>query len=245
MKKLPILLCLILLLSSCSTDSADLVYTTLLLDITRDSIPFEQPDTATTTDWLLPEASTSGVLFEIGYITDLHQNRMERGELPTSSMLTNELQRKAERRRFLHQAMAITQHAWTTKGGREQSIVLRQVAHSINRQVSCRECTSGVVYVLSDFMEHSYYLSFYDDAPLNFFEHQPDSLYTLLDTEFPIPGLEGKSITLAMIHQPVNREDDQRFHRITALLLPYYQSKGITAEVFSSLQQAINYSPVP
>ncbi len=236
---------MLVLLASCSTESEKLTYTTLLLDITREEMMLEEPDTALLSQWVIPQQATSGSIFEIGYITDFYQNRVERTQLTPSNFLVNTLQRKAEQQAFLHKTIAVTHKAINTTGGREHSIVFRQIALAINRQILCENCVQGHLFVLSDLMEHSTHLSFYNDKTLSFFQAQPDSLYTLLDKLFPIPTIKDKRLILALVYQPTNREDDTRYHHISELLIPYYQSKGLEVFRYTSLTEAIKNTHKP
>lgn len=242
MKNLLSIILLALTLASCEQEPFGKSYTTLLLDLTPERSHFELPDTASLWQMVIP--SNGGVIFELAYLTDLHNNSRERLELPPSGFLDNKLAVKSNQRTFLNKAIALIHSARKNEKGREQSIILSQIANTLNRQANCKTCTERYLYLVSDLMEYSGYLNFYDVSTLAFFEKNQDSLHTLLDQSFPLDNNLDQTV-LAVIHQPLDRLEDQRFHRVLNLLTPYYKAKGIYMEVFVSLEQALQYINKP
>ncbi len=174
-----------------------------------------------------------GSIFRFANITDVGLNHVsEIGIVPAYELLSNELDRDKQISVFEKSINSILLTANNDSIGRLHSSVYRPIAMEL-LHLNLSKSQSKVLLIYSDLMENEDGLSLYSKSMLQTIEQNPELLKTTFQKEEPLPNLSG--ITIYIIFQPKNTEQDFQFKVMSQLYRSLLEEKGATVFIKANL----------
>jgi len=186
---------------------------------------------------ILPKDIHHGSDFSIHLITAYKHNPSFHVKLaPVQSEVEfNPYDRKREVSRYMRAVTSQIRKASVFHVKHSGSLVFYTLHQEILRHLE-HGCSSANIYVLSDLRNTTSDWNSYnkDDVALLY---DTDSLSRLFDQHYPIPEIERKDITINLVFQSRNTEEDWMFDKISSLLKMNLEDKGFRVNIVSSLPE--------
>lgn len=176
--------------------------------------------------------------FRVGTIENLmYTKTSEFSVAGVSELEANALDRKALSEKFygnLQQAISQTQ---SLKAGRNGSYIAYAISRALNNLKSDTGYADRKLICLTDALEHSSVLNCYRPRDIWLIHNKPDSVFRILDREYPLPPLDG--ITILFVFRSQNVKEDNAFHRVSGFWKRYYESKGAQVSIASTIPKGL------
>lgn len=149
-------------------------------------------------------------------INDIRQNKKVVVSLPAEIVVfSNPEKREKSIRQFNSQVMSATAVLNAIPEGRENSEIIIPLIRSLNQLSHAKAYNRFLVYY-GNLHENSQLFSTYNDQHLTKIKSSPDSLLRLIATQEMLEELNG--ITVYLVFQPSNGEEEKRFEAMSQFL---------------------------
>lgn len=241
MKK-TILMVLCIALGACTNKEPTIEHCALLIDKTDSNSLAEQIDSMVLSQITTPQQIFDGCDFCLKFINDKRHNPFYTLSLSpvTDPLEFNEFERKREVYLFQSKLGTFSDKIKENSIGASNSLVFFSIHKEIQKVIDGKYKTSNI-YVVSDLQNKDEVFNSYHKDDFGLLKYDTDSLSKLLDIHFPIAKIGVQEITIHLLYQPKNKEDDFAFDRTADFLSHYYTKKGIKVKIDSrfSISQAL------
>lgn len=221
------ILTLILLLLACNNSPKTDTKVAIILDV---SDTMELAIKSSNIKNLLPTDVYTGATIVVAPATDLRYNKVRKFSIRSAHELTgNLLERQKEYKKLtqnINNSISEIKHG---KIGTDGSYIISSINNAIT------ELGHGaVIYVCSDFMEHTPLFSLYDKNHVAYLNKNQNALFKTFDKTYPIHNTE--NVRIVVLYTPKNKQADSDFSKSLQLFERYYQTHGITVQHLSNFE---------
>lgn len=149
-----------------------------------------------------------------------------------NSLLGNEFSRRTTVQKYISLINQALLEADTGRSDKEGSVIIKVLFAELNK-LSQSGADIRKLICLTDGMENSALLNFYDKFTLKLMQSNPDSLQHKILANYPLNDLNG--IKIYFIYSPLNRTDSERFEIISNFYKQLFESFGATVFIGGGL----------
>ena len=175
----------------------------------------------------------NGAIFHFSNLSDVSYNPSSEVKLQAKNKwLSNELERADEIQEFQNKVNTVLSDSLHDTIGKKYSSIYFPVANELMRlqkSISQRK----ILLVFSDLMQNDFEISLYGKKEFELLESHPDSLKVKFEKELPLPSLAG--ITIFLMYQPTNAEEDWRYRIISEFYKNLFTKKGAEVTISANL----------
>lgn len=147
-------------------------------------------------------------------------------------ILGNEYNRRGEVQEYLSKINFALVNADSGKNEREGSVIIKVLIYELNRLSQSSSDIRKLICV-TDGMENSALLDFYNNSTFKLLQSDPDNMQTHILKSYSLNDLHG--IEIYFIYTPLNRADSERFEIISNFYKELFESFGATVIISGSL----------
>ena len=223
---------------ACTAEPPKLIQTSTFFDVTGSNN--SSLKTLNSQDFInfldLESNSNNAVEYRQFFITESFVNPVHRLSIdsPPPKLLSNEFDRAQEIKEFqlkLDESLGVV---FNDNKGRKYSSIYVPFVTEINRMAR-KKGDSNTICLISDLIENSDYLSFYDDDFVEALKVSPDLIEDLFQEELSLAN-DLTGITVYRIHQP-DESDNTLYKQLSRLYRSMLEKRGATVFVQANLIQ--------
>jgi len=226
-----IILVSITLIVACTSQSQDITEVVVLHDITDEHL--SQPNVDEIFALFTLENKWNGCIFRFANLTKVSINQEIAVKLEArNEWLSNELDRDKEIKNFKNKILEIIANTEKNAVGEDNSSVYIPIARELNR-LHESNANKKILLIYSDLMENTTEMSLYKKEKLNLLKTNPDSVSKYFETQMSLKNLNG--ITIYIIFQPSDIEEDQQFKIVSGFYKNLFKSKGAEVQITANI----------
>lgn len=227
-----ILLPVIILLVSCTSEKQTNTEVIVLRDITQTNLA--QPNTTEILSLFdITQNKWNGAIFSFQNLSDVSYNELTGAKIQLQNKwFSNELDREKEIKNFNTKISEIITNSEKDTIGRNNSSIYLPLIEKLN-QLSQSRAEKRILLVYSDLMENTKEISFYNKKTMELLKVNDDSLKTALEKLQKLQNLKG--IEVHFVFEPTNAENDTNFKTVVTFYKKLLEDKGATINIGANL----------
>lgn len=224
---------LLLFIVACRGEKPSTTEVAVLQDVTDTQLA-SQDATEILGLYQFSEDKWNGGVFRFSTVSDVSMNKIQGVQINAAyRLLSNELERGKEVKKFQKEVLEIIQGANSGSSGKNNSSVYLALAKTLNA-LSESKAGRRILLVYSDLMENVQEVSFYNKSELEILKSHPDYFEEKLEGWLPLQPIAGIEVHLLFV--PADVISDKNFRTISEFYRKLLESKGAKVFIEANIQ---------